>query len=163
MLLRSLFSSNRNQVKRGFAIAPILYLLGLIGVGAGVLFSGYSQILLTNQRMSNTLAAKNDLQGTATTLAATSWLSTDHTLLCPPIVGSNAPSTPAAICSTSASAVTVGTAFASATAGNLPATPTSSGAAALTTYVNTGSPVEFGVFKAGSGLKVLDPWGHYYV
>lgn len=56
---------------RGFAIAPILYLLGLIGVGSGILFSSYSQILRTNQNMSNTLAAKNELQGTATTLAAT--------------------------------------------------------------------------------------------
>ena len=26
-----------------------------------------------------------------------------------------------------------------------------------------GSPVEVGVFAAGSGAKVLDPWGHYYI
>jgi hypothetical protein len=85
--------------------------------------------------------------------------------LCPPIVGSNSPSTPNTICSTSASAVTVGTAFASATAANLPAAKVGgAGAAALIAYVaGTGSPVEAGVFKAGSGAKVLDPWGHYYV
>jgi hypothetical protein len=57
---------------RGFAIAPILYLLGLIGVGAAVLFSGHSQILRSNQTMSNAMAAKNDLLGTVTTLAASS-------------------------------------------------------------------------------------------
>ena len=140
---------------RGFAIAPILYLLGLIGVGAGVLFSGYSQILRSNQTMSNTLAAKNDLQGSATTLAASSWLSTDQTLLCPPLVGSNSPSTPAVKCSSAVSAITVGTSFASAVAGNLP-----SGYASVS---SSGTPVEVGVFKAGSGAKVLDPWGHYYV
>jgi hypothetical protein len=140
---------------RGFAIAPILYLLGLIGVGAGVLFSGYSQILRSNQTMSNTLAAKNDMQGTATTLAASSWLSTDQTLLCPPLIGSHSPSTPSVKCSTALGAITVGTSFASATAGNLPANYAS--------VSSTGSPVEVGVFKAGSGAKVLDPWGHYYI
>src|SRR5580693_1338515 len=100
---------------QGFAIAPILYLLGLIGVGAGVLFSGYSQILRTNQTLSNNLGAKNDLQGIATTLAATSWLSNDKTVLCPPIVGSNSPSTPSANCSTNGSASIVGVALSSAT------------------------------------------------
>src|SRR5580700_9739150 len=97
----------------GFAIAPILYLLGLIGVGAGVLFSGYSQILRSNQTMANVMTAKNDLQGTATTLAASSWLSTDQTLLCPPMVGSNSPSTPSSKCSSASGAITVGTSFAS--------------------------------------------------
>src|SRR3984885_8779814 len=140
---------------QGFAIAPILYLLGLIGVGAGVLFSGYSQILRTNQTMSNTLAAKNDLQGSATTLAATSWLSTDQTTLCPPLVGSNSPSTPSVKCSGATNAITIGTSFASAVAGNLPGNYASVSSA--------GSPVEVGVFKAGSGAKVLDPWGHYYI
>jgi len=140
---------------RGFAIAPILYLLGLIGVGAGVLFSGYSQILRSNQTMSNTLASKNDLQGTATTLAASSWLSTDQTLLCPPMVGSNSPSTPSTKCSTASGAITVGTSFANAVAANLPANYASVSSA--------GSPVEVGVFAAGTGAKVLDPWGHYYI
>jgi hypothetical protein len=140
---------------RGFAIAPILYLLGLIGVGAGVLFSGYSQILRSNQTMSNTLASKNDLQGTATTLAASSWLSTDQTVLCPPMVGSDSPSTPSTKCSTASGAITVGTPFANAVAANLPANYASVSSA--------GSPVEVGVFAAGSGAKVLDPWGHYYI
>jgi hypothetical protein len=148
-------SAARAARNRGFAIAPILYLLGLIGVGAGVLFSGYSQILRSNQTMSNTLASKNDLQGTATTLAASSWLSTDQTLLCPPMIGSNSPSTPSAKCSTAPGAITVGTAFASAVAANLPANYASVSSA--------GSPVEVGVFAAGSGAKVLDPWGHYYI
>src|SRR5438105_4568415 len=72
----------------GFAIAPILYLLGLIGVGAAVLFSGYSQILRTNANITHNLQTKNDLNGNATTMAATSVLSADTTLLCPPTAGS---------------------------------------------------------------------------
>jgi fibronectin-binding autotransporter adhesin len=153
--LRAKEAAARPARNRGFAIAPILYLLGLIGVGAGVLFSGYSQILRSNQTMSNTLASKNDLQGTATTLAASSWLSTDQTLLCPPMVGSNSPSTPSTKCSTATGAITVGTSFANAVAANLPANYASVSSA--------GSPVEVGVFAAGSGAKVLDPWGHYYI
>ncbi|MGO9174290.1 MAG: beta strand repeat-containing protein [Rhodomicrobium sp.] len=140
---------------RGFAIAPILYLLGLIGVGAGILFSSYSQIFRTTQTMSYTVAAKNDLQAAATTLAATSWLSNDKTVLCPPIVGSNSPQTPSANCSTSASATIVGTSFANASAAQLPANYASISSA--------GSPVEVGVFRVGTGVKVLDPWGHYYL
>ncbi len=156
MTRRGLFLEPRqSRAERGFALAPILYLLGLIGVGAGILFSSYSQILRSNQTMSNTLAAKNDLQGTATTLAATSWLSNDKTLLCPPLIGSNSPSTPSANCSTNSSAITVGQSFGSAPAGNLPANYAS--------VTSAGNPVEAGVFAAGHGEKVLDPWGHSYV
>jgi hypothetical protein len=149
------FTSRQRRAERGIALAPILYLLGLIGVGAGILFSSYSQIIRSNQTMTNTLAAKNDLQGTATTLAATSWLSNDKTILCPPLINSDSPQTPSANCSTNASAVIVGTSFANANAANLPANYNSIG--------GVGSPVEIGVFKAGSGAKVLDPWGHYYL
>jgi len=99
--------------------------------------------------MSNTLTSKNDLQGSATTLAASSWLSTDQTLLCPPLVGSNSPTTPSTKCSSATSAITVGTSFASATAGNLPS--------GYATVSSTGSPVEAGVFKAGSGARSLGP------
>lgn len=147
--------SPRPARNRGFAIAPILYLLGLIGVGAGVLFSGYSQILRSNQTMTNMMTSKNDLQGTATTLAASSWLSKDQTLLCPPMVGSNSPQTPSTNCSQATGAITVGLPFSGAVAANLPANYAS--------VSSGGSPVEVGVFAAGSGAKVLDPWGHYYI
>jgi hypothetical protein len=140
---------------RGFAIAPILYLLGMIGVGAGILFSSYSQILRTNQNISNTLAAKNDLQGTATTLAASSWLSKDQTHLCPPMIGSDSPGQPSPGCSDATGAITVGTSFGHASGANLPA--------AYASAATSGAPVEVGVFAAGAGAKVLDPWGHYYI
>ncbi len=141
--------------ERGIAIAPILYLLGLIGVGAGVLFSGYSQILRTNQTLSNVLAAKNDLQGMATTLSAASWLSGDHTILCPPLVSTtpNAPSTTPNGCQGATGTVTVGVAMAGA---KLP-----TNAASIIPGGTTN--LSAGIFTAGSGFKVLDPWGHNYL
>ncbi|MDP9128654.1 MAG: hypothetical protein M3N08_10400, partial [Pseudomonadota bacterium] len=45
---KTFFNKGRNRARAGFAIAPILYMLGLVGVGAAVLFSGYSQVLRTN-------------------------------------------------------------------------------------------------------------------
>src|ERR1700686_2749507 len=71
--------------RAGFGVAPILYMLGLIGVGAGVLFSSYSQSLKNNINMTNSVAVKNDLDAAATPLAATSVLGeTDPSVRCPP-------------------------------------------------------------------------------
>ena len=55
-LRRPVLSVPGLRKRAGFGIAPILYMLGLVGVGAGVLFSGYSQILRSN--VSITGAAK---------------------------------------------------------------------------------------------------------
>src|ERR1700704_5639454 len=68
----------------GFAIGPILYLLALIGIGAGVLFSGYSQVLRSNIQITQDMETKNDLNAPATTLSALSTLSADSLEFCPP-------------------------------------------------------------------------------
>src|ERR1700722_8302923 len=130
-------SKNKTQIQKnseaGFAIGPILYLLGLIGIGAGILFSSYSQILRSNQQVTNALATKNDLQAIATTIAATSVLgSTDNTVLCPPTAGG-------ASANCVAAAVKVA---AIAGQAQLPANAGSIG--------STGSPAETGIFIAGS-------------
>src|SRR6202167_437015 len=71
--------------RAGFAIGPILYLLGRIGIGAGILISGYSQILRSNIQITEDMQTKNDLNSAATTLSATSVLgTTNNTILCPP-------------------------------------------------------------------------------
>ena len=152
-----IFRRRRHDVparkSQGFAIAPILYLLGLIGVGAGVMFSGYSQIIRSNQTVSNNMTVKNDLQATATTLAATSWLdSATQSTYCPPLTG-NSPSAPAAHCSGAAGASTVGSAIAAQST-----LPTNIGILS-----SAGSPLETGIFNAGSGVKVLDAWRHNYL
>jgi len=138
--------------RSGFAIAPILYILGLVGVGAGVLFSGYSQILRSNITISNNVAAKNELSGAATTLAATAELSTDASLFCPPRSSHQSTGEP---CVNAPEKLVQ---FADVDAGDASKLPTDYDAAD-----DDGSPEEVGVFAAGSGLKQLDPWGHFYI
>ena len=140
---------NRGRRRKGFAVAPILYVLGLVGVGAAVLFSGYSQILRTNVQVTNNLATKNDLNGNATTLAASAILSGDTKYLCPPTGGS-----PGTNCSSVSGSIPVMMTAISGQA-QLPANASSAG--------STGSPTEVGIFTAGSGVKQLDAYGHYYI
>ncbi len=135
--------------REGFAVAPILYLLAMAGVAAGVLFSGYSQILRTNISITNATMAKGDLNGSATTLAATSVFTNDQSIFCPP--GGSGMS---ADCLAASAKIKL-MAFASAEASRRP-----------TNYANaaaSGAPTEVGVFSAGAGVKQLDPWGRYYI
>ncbi|MGE3624591.1 MAG: hypothetical protein AB7H77_12085, partial [Bdellovibrionales bacterium] len=141
------------DTRSGFAIGPILYLLGLIGVGAGVLFSGYSQILRSNIQITEDMGAKNDLNAATTTLASTSTLSADSLVFCPP------PGPGASVnCNPSATIPEKLLIFASVPAadtGRLPSGYNSAGSG--------GTPTEVGVFAAGSGLKQIDPYGHFYI
>jgi len=72
------------RAQRGFAIAPILYLLTLVGVATGVLFSSYTQILRTNVSITNETAVKSEISAGSTTLSASAVLSADQTVFCPP-------------------------------------------------------------------------------
>ena len=140
--------------RAGFALAPILYLLGLVGVGAGVLFSGYSQILRSNVQVTNDMTTKSDLNAAGTTLSATSVLgTTDNTVLCPPQGGNataNCASAPVKLWSFTAAA-------ASSEASHLPALYASAG----TTNPTTG--FEAGVFAPGAGVTQLDGYGHFFI
>jgi hypothetical protein len=143
--------------RRGFGVAPILYMLGLIGVGAGVLFSGYSQTLKNNITLANSLSAKQELDGAATTLAATSVLgATDNGVLCPPQggtagTGTNCANAPTAIFDVYPSL----SPSLKATDPRLPAN--------YNTAEADGSPVEVGVFAPSAGVKQIDSSGHYYL
>lgn len=145
--LRILTRGKKRQSQAGFAVAPILYLLAMAGVAAGVLFSGYSQILRANLNVTNATAAKGDLSGDATTLSATGVLSTDQAIFCPPR-GANA----SAACAEAPQKLID---FASAESSRLPSD--------VSVASSSGSPQEVGVFAAGAGVKQLDPWGRYYV
>ncbi len=150
---RSLYAcikTRSRQARRGFAIAPILYLLTLAGVAAGVLFSGYGQILRTNINITNTTAVKSDLSGGLTTLAATAVLSMDETLFCPP-----GGSMRSEACFSAPEKLVL---FAEVATIDVVKLPSNYALAA-----NSGSPEEVGVLAAGSGMKQLDPWGHFYV
>jgi|GEM_PF-3295024 len=139
--------SLRHATEKGFAVGPILYLLLMAGVAAGVLFSGYSQILRANLNVTNATMAKGDLNGSSTTLAATGQMSTDEQTFCPP----RGPGASAGCTGVPEKLVP----FAGAENAKLP-----------TDYANvssSGSPLEWGVFAAGAGVKQLDPWGRYYI
>lgn len=135
-------------------MGPILYLLALIGIGAGILFSSTSQILRSNIQITESIETQNDLSQAATVLASSSILgSTDNTYLCPPTAGN-----PSANCALSAEKLeTFAAVIASGGTAQLPSNYASAG--------TTGSPpgFEVGVFAPGSGMKQLDPYGHYYV
>ena len=79
-------SASDNRIGKGKAALPSASSFtcwAMVGVGAGVLFSGHSQILRSNIQITNQNEAKNDLSSMATTLAATAELSGDSTLFCP--------------------------------------------------------------------------------
>ena len=146
---RPKLNSAANRNRKGFGIAPVLYLLGLIGIASGVLFSGFFQSFVSMMQIQNRLAVRNDLMGASTTLAAQSVFSADNTTLCPPRSVHQSNGDPCA-------AAPVGLVlFLDFTAPQrLP-----------TNYANvasTGNPTEVGVFAVGA-IKQLDSFGHAYI
>jgi hypothetical protein len=150
--------SDRLKNQRGFALAPILYMLGLIGVTAGVLFTGYSQVIRSNIAISDSIAVKGDLNAAAQTLAGSSKLGSDGTTLCPP-AGSN----PGGNCPTGAPP-NIPVKLAALSGTNLPTIYSGGSAVALTQGAVIGATAkEVGIFAVGAGIKQLDPWGHQYI
>ncbi|MGE0109398.1 MAG: beta strand repeat-containing protein, partial [Bdellovibrionales bacterium] len=135
--------------QRGFAIAPILYLLTLVGVATGVLFSSYTQILRTNVSVTNETAVKSEISAGSTTLSASAVLSADQTIFCPP------GATPSELCPDAPQKMMLFADIAEQDVAKLPAN--------YAAAQSTGDPKEVGVLAAGAGVKVLDPWGHYYI
>jgi len=119
----------------GFMLAPLLYMLALGGIGAAVMFSGYSQVLRSNAEMTSVNAVRQQLNTAAQTLSAASALDTaTSTILEPPPVYSYA-------------SVTDTT--------RLPGGYVAGkGSIALANY---------GVLDTSSGVRQLDPWGKYYM
>ena len=137
------------RYRRGFGIAPMLYLLGLVGVASGILFSGYMQSFVQTMKVQNGLTVRNDLMGASAALAAQSVFSADNTILCPPRSVHQTTGDPCA-------AAPVGLIQFQDFTGtnNLP-----------TNYANAGStglPTEVGVFAVGTN-KQLDSYGHTYI
>ena len=116
-------------------LAPLLYMLALAGIGAAVMFSGYSQVLRSNAEMTAMNTARQQLQSAGQTLSATSVLDTaTSSIVEPPLA----------------------TAFASVTdSARLPTD--------YATADDSGAPDDTGVIGVSSGVRQLDPWGKYYV
>jgi len=114
-------------------LAPLLYMLALAGIGAAVMFSGYSQVLRSNAEMTAINTARQQLQSAGQTLSATSVLDTATSSIVQP---------PGA------------TAFASVTdSARLPTNYANAD--------DTGTPDDPGVIGVSSGVRQLDPWGKY--
>jgi hypothetical protein len=64
----------KTDPRAGFAIGPILYLLAMAGVGAAVLFSGYSQILRSNVEITADTATRNQIMNASEIVASRSEL-----------------------------------------------------------------------------------------
>ncbi len=141
----------RRQNRRGFAVAAVLYLLGLIGVIGGVLYSGNMQSIRSVMTVQNSLSVRSDMLAASTTLSAEAVFSADNQTLCPPRSIHETGGNPCA----AAPIALVQFADLSATDPHLPANHAAAS--------SSGAPVEVGVFAAGAGMKQLDPYGHYYI
>jgi hypothetical protein len=132
-------TARRSRHSAGFMLAPLLYMLALAGIGAAVMFSGYSQILRSNAEMTAINIVRSQLQSAGQTLSASSTLDTSASpnVVVPPLVY------PAA------------TVAAGADAARLPTNYGNAG--------NTGTPHDVGVIDVSSGVRQLDPWGKYYI
>ncbi len=127
----------RNQPNKqsGFMLAPLLYMLALGGIGAAVMFSGYSQVLRSNAEMTAVNTVRQQLNSAGQTLSASAALdSATSTIVQPPNVQLFS-----AIVDSS----------------RLPGNYAAVNA--------TGTPHDYGVIDVSSGVRQLDPWGKYYV
>ena len=79
-------AGNRNR--RGFGVSAVLYLLGLIGVAGGLMFSNYMECFVQMMQMENVLTVRNDLMAASWTLVAQS-VSGENSVLCTPTFGSS--------------------------------------------------------------------------
>src|ERR1700724_773474 len=121
----------------GFMLAPLLYMLVLAGIGAAVLFSGYSQILRSNAQMTAINAVRSQLQSAGINPAAAPVFgSATSTIVQPPAVY----------------------AFASVAGGDVARLPGN-----YTNASASGSPHDVGVIDTTTGVRQLDPWGKFYV
>lgn len=129
-----LTDASRPSPRAGFMLAPLLYMLALGGIGAAVMFSGYSQVLRSNAEMTSINAVRQQLGSASQTLSASSTLTSGNTILTPPSV----------------------TAFAAVTdTARLPSS--------YATVNATGTPTAYGVLDTATGVRQLDPWGKYYL
>ena len=116
-------------------LAPLLYMLALGGIGAAVMFSGYSQVLRSNAEMTAINTVRQQLNSAGQTLSASAALdSATSTIVQPPNVQLFSAVTDTARLPGNYAAVNA-----------------------------SGAPHGYGVVDVNTGVRQLDPWGKYYV
>ncbi len=141
----------RKRRQRGFIIAPLLYILTLIGVASGILFSNYMQSARSVSTVQNNIQVKTELQQAAQTIAASAVLGTDAMTICPPRSGQLPNTDP---CYIAPIGMRLFSELSVSEIARLPANYN---------FAASGSPAEVGILAPGSGVKQLDPYGHYYI
>ncbi len=139
--------SPRLAMRAGFALAPILYILALAGIGGAVLFSGYTQVLRSNVEVTSENQVRNQLLAASQSLAASTFLNGSLNQL----------EYPATI---DAAAWPTG-----GEAARMPsvAGQTTGSAGWISAIQNGSTPSSTGVLPVVAGVKQIDPWGRYYV
>lgn len=131
----------RRRQRQGFALAPILYILALAGVGGSVLFSGYSQVLAANMAVAAKGKAQNDTMAAGDVLAADSVLDAISLTVKPPaVVALDAEG----IATTRLPKMADGSQFSG-------------------TLIQGASGAEIGVLPITAGISQTDPYGRYYI
>ena len=139
-----------NRKRRGFVLAPILYILGMVGVLGGLFFSNYMQSIKASITIQNSLTTRNDMMAAKADLAMLTVLGADNMTLCPP----------------RSTHQTTGEPCAAAPVGLIQFQDFPNKARLPTNYeqvITTGLPTEAGVFAVGVGVKQLDAFGHAYI
>ncbi len=128
--------------KRGFALAPILYLIALAGIAGAVLFTGYTQILRSNVEITADNAARNQIRMASEVLASRSLLNGSPANLLPPAVTA---------LPTDTSSV------------DYKRLPKDGSGNPVTTSAVQGSAHDAGGLPTVGGVRAFDPWGKYYI
>ncbi|MCL2474118.1 MAG: hypothetical protein FWF23_04365, partial [Alphaproteobacteria bacterium] len=143
---------------RGFGVAPILYLLALIGIASGVLYTSYIQSLRGNIILTQSLGVVSDLDAADKTMAALSVVDASGAGICPPGFEEDKDCPKAVIGLREVPEK-------DERLPNLPEEFTGSITDFMTgsTTISSAIPVQVGVFGDETGIKQLDPWGRYYI
>ena len=147
------FGNMENAIlKRVLALGLFLYILSIIGVGSALLVGSYFPILFSMNTLSKQVWTKGELLSAGTTLTATSTLSANAMMLCPPRSVHQTSGTP---CSSAPIKLLQFSDISAADQVHLPKS--------YTIAAETGAPTEVGVFAPGAGVNQLDPFGHFYI
>ena len=134
----------------GFGVAPVLYLLALIGIASSVLYSNYMQSMRAAIELNQSMAVARDLEAADKTMAALSVMSDNSANICPPNIEKD----------TNCSNAAVGLREIEDSARN-PRTPENE---ELKEFLwGDDDHVIAAVFNEELGVKQIDPWGRYYI
>jgi len=137
----------------GFGVAPVLYLLALIGIASAVLYNNYIQSLRGNITLTQSLGVTSDLDAADKTMASLSVIDASGTGVCPPGLEADVNCTNAV---KGLQAIPVQD-------DRVPNLPPDYRGSIIEFMTENNGEVQVGIFGNDIGIKQLDPWGRYYI